>query len=52
MTLAIFLFGALVTGLTVAGLLMIGIGEATDPAHGKADDAFTRFERDLSQSLE
>ncbi len=50
MIIAIFLFGVVITGVTVVGVLAIGVTEANDDAHGRADDAFTRLEREVANS--
>lgn len=52
MIVGIFCFGVLVSAVTVIGILSIGVAEANDEAHGKADDAFTQAEREFSDSLQ
>jgi hypothetical protein len=37
-TLAIFLLGLIVTGMTLAAVVLIGLDEAGDPAHSKLGD--------------
>jgi hypothetical protein len=45
-TLAIFLLGVIVTGMTVTAVFLIGLSEASDPAHSRLSDLST-FERSL-----
>ena len=37
-TLGIFLLGILVTGITLAAVILIGLDEAADPAHSRLED--------------
>jgi len=37
-TLAIFVLGLIVTGMTLAAVFLIGLDEAGDPAHSKPGD--------------
>ena len=37
-TLAIFVLGLIVTGMTLAAVVLIGLDEAGDPAHSKLSD--------------
>lgn len=37
-TLAIFVLGLIVTGITLAAVVLIGLDEAGDPAHSKPGD--------------
>jgi len=37
-TLAIFVVGLLVTGITLTAVLLIGLSEASDPAHSRLSD--------------
>ncbi len=37
-TLAIFVLGLIVTGITLAAVVLIGLNEAGDPAHSKLSD--------------
>jgi hypothetical protein len=37
-TLAIFVLGLIVTGMTLAAVFLIGLDEAGDPAHSKLGD--------------
>ena len=37
-TLAIFVLGLIVTGMTLAAVVLIGLDEAGDPAHSKLGD--------------
>jgi hypothetical protein len=37
-TLAIFVLGLFVTGLTFTAVFLIGVSEAADPAHSRPDD--------------
>jgi hypothetical protein len=37
-TLGIFLLGFLVTGMTLAAVILIGLAEAADPAHSRIED--------------
>jgi len=37
-TLAIFVFGLIVTGITLTAVLSIGLSEASDPAHSRLSD--------------
>ena len=46
MTLPIFLLGVLVTGITIAAVLVVGIDEAGDTSHARDAD-LTRLERAL-----
>lgn len=46
MTLPIFLLGVLVSGLTIAAVLMVGIDEAGDVSHAREED-LNSFERAL-----
>ena len=52
MSLPIFLLGVLVTGMTIAAVLMIGIDEAGDVNHSREEDlsAFERAIVDRSES--
>jgi hypothetical protein len=45
-TLAIFVLGLFVTGLTFAAVFLIGVSEAADPAHSRPDD-LSALERSL-----
>jgi hypothetical protein len=45
-TLAIFILGLFVTGLTLAAVLLIGVSEAVDPAHSRPED-LSGLERSL-----
>jgi hypothetical protein len=45
-TLAIFVLGIFVTGLTCSAVFLIGMSEAADPAHSRPDDLLT-LERSL-----
>ncbi len=37
-TLAIFLLGLLVTGITLTAVVMVGLDEAADPLHSREED--------------
>lgn len=43
-TFAIFFLGLLVTGMAAMAVILIGLGEAGDPAHSRFDD-LSSFER-------
>ena len=45
-TLAIFLLGVLVTGITIAAVILIGLDEAADPAHSRVED-LSSFEKSM-----
>ena len=45
-TLAIFVLGLFVTGLTLTAVFLIGLSEAADPAHSRPDD-LSPLERSL-----
>ena len=45
-TLGIFLLGILVTGVTLAAVILIGLDEAADPAHSRLED-LSSIERSL-----
>lgn len=45
-TLAIFLLGVLVTGITIAAVILIGLDEATDPSHSRIED-LSSFEKSV-----
>lgn len=45
-TLLIFILGVFVTSLVGIAVVLIGVGEVTDPAHGHPDD-LARWERKL-----
>ena len=40
----IFVLGAIVTAIAVTGLILVGLSEAADPRHSRADD-LTDWER-------
>jgi hypothetical protein len=37
-TLAIFVLGLLVTGITLSAVFLVGLSEASDPAHSRLSD--------------
>jgi hypothetical protein len=37
-SLGIFLLGILVTGITLTAVILVGLGEAADPLHSRAED--------------
>jgi hypothetical protein len=45
-TLAIFVVGVLVTGITLTAVVLVGLSEASDPAHSRYSDLST-LERSL-----
>lgn len=45
-TLAIFLLGVLVTGITFAAVILVGLDEASDPSHSRIQD-LSPFERSV-----
>lgn len=45
-TVLIFALGVLVTGLTVAAVVLVGIAEAADPKHSRPQD-LTEWERSI-----
>lgn len=45
-TLAIFLLGVLVTGITIAAVILIGLDEAADPSHSRFED-LSSFEKSM-----
>ena len=45
-TLGIFLLGTLVTGITFAAVILIGLDEAGDPAHSRLED-LSSFEKSV-----
>lgn len=45
-TLTIFIFGLMVTGITLTAVILIGLSEAADPAHSRLRD-LSRLERHL-----
>jgi hypothetical protein len=45
-TLAIFVIGLLVTGITLTAVVLIGLSEASDPAHSRLSD-LSELERNL-----
>ena len=47
-TIAIFVLGVFVSGITFAASLLIGLSEAADPAQSRLED-LTDFERNLVQ---
>jgi len=44
--LAIFVLGVIVSGITLAGALAVGISEAGDPAQSRPED-LTEFEKEV-----
>lgn len=45
-TLGIFLLGTLVSGITFAAVVLIGLDEAADPAHSRIED-LSGFEKSV-----
>jgi hypothetical protein len=45
-TLAIFVLGLLVTGITLTAVFLVGLSEASDPAHSRLSD-LSALERKL-----
>ena len=45
-TLAIFVLGIIVTGITLTAVVLIGLDEARDPAHSKLGD-LSPFEKNI-----
>jgi hypothetical protein len=45
-TLAIFVLGLLVTGITLTAVFLVGLSEASDPAHSRLSD-LSALERNL-----
>ena len=45
-TFGIFLLGILVTGITFAAVVLVGLAEAADPAHSRIED-LSSFEKSV-----
>ena len=51
-TLAIFVLGLIVTGMTLAAVVLIGLDEAGDPAHSKLSDLSSLEKNLVNRSAE
>ncbi len=51
MVIAIFSFGVLITIITVVALMLVGVTEAADKAHGRSDTEFSERERKVAKEI-